>query len=128
MEDYLEAIFQSDEDKKAVRVKDIAKRVDVKMPSLSSMLKTLNNRGLVNYEKYEYVELTETSHVPNAVMTPQWKYTSGPLKLKKIYRFTSRSKKFFLILIYYSAITNPEENIWQLFNMNYFFLNTIYLS
>ena len=59
MEDYLEAIFQLDEDKKVVRVKDIAKRMDVKMPSVSSMLKTLNNRGLVNYEKYEYVELTE---------------------------------------------------------------------
>ena len=59
MEDYLEAIFQLDEDKKVVRVKDIAKRMDVKMPSVSSMLKALNSRGLVNYEKYEYVELTK---------------------------------------------------------------------
>ena len=59
MEDYLEAIVELDEDKKAVRVKDIAKRMAVKMPSVSSMLKTLNDRGLVNYEKYEYVELTK---------------------------------------------------------------------
>ncbi|GAB6907796.1 Iron (Metal) dependent repressor, DtxR family [Desulfosarcina cetonica] len=58
MEDYLEAIFDLDQDKKVVRVKDIAKRMDVKMPTVSSMLKTLNSRGLVNYEKYEYVELT----------------------------------------------------------------------
>lgn len=58
MEDYLEAIFDLDKDKKVVRVKDIAKRMDVKMPTVSSMLKTLNSRGLVNYEKYEYVELT----------------------------------------------------------------------
>lgn len=60
MEDYLEAIFDLDKDKKAIRVRDIAKRLDVKMPTVTSMLRTLNNRGLVNYEKYEYVALTET--------------------------------------------------------------------
>ena len=59
MEDYLEAIFDLDKEKKVVRVKDIAKRMDVKMPTVSSMLKSLNDRGLVNYEKYEYVELTK---------------------------------------------------------------------
>ena len=59
MEDYLEAIFDLDREKKFIRVKDIAKRMDVKMPTVSSMLKTLNDRGLVNYEKYEYVELTK---------------------------------------------------------------------
>lgn len=58
MEDYLEAIFDLDREKKAIRVKDIAKRMDVKMPTVTSMLKTLNDRGLVHYEKYEYVELT----------------------------------------------------------------------
>jgi len=58
MEDYLEAISELDQEKKAVRVKDIAKRMDVKMPTVSSMLRTLNDRGLVHYEKYEYVELT----------------------------------------------------------------------
>ena len=59
MEDYLEAIFEIDQEKKVIRVKDIAKRMDVKMPTVSSMLKTLNSRGMVHYEKYEYVELTK---------------------------------------------------------------------
>ena len=58
MEDYLEAIYDLDRKKRAVRVKDIAKRMDVKMPTVTSMLGTLNDRGLVNYRKYEYVELT----------------------------------------------------------------------
>jgi DtxR family transcriptional regulator, Mn-dependent transcriptional regulator len=58
MEDYLEAIYELDRDRKVVRVKDIARRMDVKMPSVSNMLKTLSRRGLVQYEKYEYVELT----------------------------------------------------------------------
>ncbi|NJL60436.1 MAG: metal-dependent transcriptional regulator [Desulfobacteraceae bacterium] len=59
MEDYLEAIYDLDKDQKVVRVRDIAKKMDVKMPSVTSMLKTLNERKLVHYEKYEYVELTE---------------------------------------------------------------------
>jgi DtxR family Mn-dependent transcriptional regulator len=59
MEDYLEAIFDLDKEKKVVRVKDIAKRLDVKMPTVTSMLKNLGKRGLVHYEKYEYVELTD---------------------------------------------------------------------
>ncbi|MFO7965522.1 MAG: metal-dependent transcriptional regulator [Desulfobacterales bacterium] len=59
MEDYLETIFDLDQEKKAVRVKDIAKRMNVKMPTVTSMLKSLNERGLVHYEKYEYVEMTK---------------------------------------------------------------------
>ena len=59
MEDYLEAIFDLDKQKKVVRVKDIAKRLNVKMPTVTSMLKTLSKRGLVHYEKYEYVESTQ---------------------------------------------------------------------
>ncbi len=58
MEDYLEAIFELGEKKRVVRVKDIAARMDVKMPTVTSMLKTLSERNLVRYEKYEYVELT----------------------------------------------------------------------
>jgi DtxR family Mn-dependent transcriptional regulator len=59
MEDYLEAIFDLGREKRVVRVKDIAKRLGVKMPTVTSMLKNLSQRGLVNYEKYEYVELTQ---------------------------------------------------------------------
>jgi len=60
MEDYLEAISDLDQKNKAIRVRDIAKRLGVKMPSVTSMLKTLKDRGLIHYEKYEYVELTDS--------------------------------------------------------------------
>jgi DtxR family Mn-dependent transcriptional regulator len=59
MEDYLEAIFNLEEDRKAVRVKDIAKKMMVKLPTVTSMMNTLVHRGLINHEKYEYVELTK---------------------------------------------------------------------
>ncbi|MFH1135300.1 MAG: metal-dependent transcriptional regulator [Pseudomonadota bacterium] len=57
MEDYLQAIYDSGLEKKVVRVRDIAGKMDVKMSTAAGMLKTLGSRELVEYEKYEYVEL-----------------------------------------------------------------------
>jgi DtxR family Mn-dependent transcriptional regulator len=59
MEDYMEAIFDLSKEKRNVRVKDIAKRLAVKMPTVTNMLKTLSKNGLIDYEKYEYLDLTE---------------------------------------------------------------------
>ncbi|MCB9482119.1 MAG: metal-dependent transcriptional regulator [Desulfobacteraceae bacterium] len=59
MEDYLEAIYELNLEKSFVRVKDIAKKLNVKMPTVTSMLKNLRDREYVNYEKYEFVELTK---------------------------------------------------------------------
>ena len=59
MEDYLEAIFTLSEEKRIVRVKDIAQRLGVKMPTVTNMLKTLGQQGFIDYEKYEYLELTK---------------------------------------------------------------------
>ena len=59
MEDYLKVIFELNKTKKVVRVKDIAGKMDVKMPTVTSMLKKLAERGLVKYRKYEYVELED---------------------------------------------------------------------
>lgn len=58
MEDYLEAIFNLAKEKRVVRVKNIAGRLGVKMPTVTNMLKTLSKKGLIEYEKYEYLELT----------------------------------------------------------------------
>jgi DtxR family Mn-dependent transcriptional regulator len=58
MEDYLEAIYTLSQEKRAVRVKDVAKKLGVKMPTVTSMLKTLSDRGMIDHEKYEYLELT----------------------------------------------------------------------
>jgi DtxR family Mn-dependent transcriptional regulator len=58
MEDYLEAIADLQHEKKVVRVRDIAKRLSVRMPSVTGALKNLADKGLILHEKYEYVELT----------------------------------------------------------------------
>ncbi|MBD3184432.1 DtxR family transcriptional regulator [Candidatus Poribacteria bacterium] len=58
MEDYLEAISLLDEEMKYVRVRDIAKHMNVSMSSVTGALRTLSKRNLVEHEKYEYVALT----------------------------------------------------------------------
>ena len=59
MEDYLEAIFLLSRERGAIRVKNISKKLGVKMPTVTHMLKTLGERGFIDYEKHEYLELTE---------------------------------------------------------------------
>lgn len=59
LEDYLEAIYNLNAAGDAVRVKDIADRMDVKMPSVTGALRSLASKGLVKHEPYESVELTD---------------------------------------------------------------------
>ena len=58
-EDYLEAILVIGLEKKWVRVRDLAKYLGVKMSSVAAGIEFLAQKGLVNHEKYGYIELTE---------------------------------------------------------------------
>lgn len=59
VEDYLLEIFLITRQKKVARLKDLAKRRKVKMPSVVNALRNLMDEGLVEHEKYGYIELTE---------------------------------------------------------------------
>jgi DtxR family Mn-dependent transcriptional regulator len=59
MEDYLEAIYHLERERRIARVRDIAKRLGVKMSSVSSALKSLGARGLIQYDPHQYITLTE---------------------------------------------------------------------
>ena len=59
MEDYLEAIYSLGKERRVVRVKNIAKRIGVKMPTVTNMLKSLSQKGFIEYEKHEFLELTQ---------------------------------------------------------------------
>lgn len=63
MEDYMETISLLAEEKGAARVKDIAKRLDIKMPSVTSALNKLKALELIDYEKYGFVKLTEQGSI-----------------------------------------------------------------
>ena len=59
MEDYLEQISQLIEEKGYARVIDIAERLSISQASVTNMVKRLDTEGLVNYEKYRGMTLTE---------------------------------------------------------------------
>ncbi len=59
LENYLEAILYLEKKNKVARVKDIANMLDVQMPSVTGALKTLKSKGLIQYEKNSYINLTE---------------------------------------------------------------------
>ncbi len=58
MEDYLETIYLLELERGNVRVKDIAERMEITMPSVSSALKNLEKQGFVSHDRYELVVLT----------------------------------------------------------------------
>ena len=57
-EDYLEAILVISLEKKWVRVSDLSDYLGVKMSSVAAGITFLAEIGLVNHEKYGYIELT----------------------------------------------------------------------
>ncbi len=59
LEDYLEAILLLVRENRVARVRDIAKHLGVGMPSVTSALKGLAKRKLVNYDPYQVVTLTD---------------------------------------------------------------------
>jgi DtxR family Mn-dependent transcriptional regulator len=58
LEDYLEAIFHIVADKQAARSKDISRRLNVNVSSVTGALQALAQKELVNYSPYEVVTLT----------------------------------------------------------------------
>ena len=58
MEDYLEAIFHISQEKQAARAKDIADRMEVNKSSVTGALRSLSEKGLVNYAPYDIITLT----------------------------------------------------------------------
>jgi DtxR family Mn-dependent transcriptional regulator len=58
LEDYLEAIFHIVEAKRAARAKDIVLRLGVHNSSVTQALRSLSEKGLVNYAPYDLITLT----------------------------------------------------------------------
>ena len=59
LEDYLEAIYMRISEGKPAHVRDVAKMLDVKMPSVVKAVRELKKFGLVTQEPYADIELTE---------------------------------------------------------------------
>lgn len=58
-EDYLEAVLVLGQEKRVVRVKDVADRLRVSRPSVVAALAKLERQGLVRHERYGAIELMQ---------------------------------------------------------------------
>lgn len=59
LEDYLESIYMLIEAGKSAQVRDVARRLSVKMPSVVKAVRELKKLGLVTQEPYSNIELTQ---------------------------------------------------------------------
>lgn len=57
-EDYIEMIYRLTMENDKVQVKDISTKLNIKPPSVTKMIKKLDNKKLLNYKKYDNIELT----------------------------------------------------------------------
>lgn len=58
-ENYLKALFALSNETNAVTVNELSKNLGIKMPTVTSMMKKLADKKLVNYESYKPLSLTE---------------------------------------------------------------------
>lgn len=58
LENYLETILELQRENTVARVKDIAEKIGVLSGTVTSALRTLSEKGLVNYKPYSFITLT----------------------------------------------------------------------
>lgn len=58
LEDYIEVIYNTIKEKSVARAKDIKDELSVHGASVTGALRTLADKGLINYKPYEYITLT----------------------------------------------------------------------
>ncbi len=55
----METIFRLETERRVARVKDIAESLRVKAPTVTNIVKGLSEKGMVDYEPYGFISLTE---------------------------------------------------------------------
>lgn len=58
-ENYLKALYRLLQENQEISVKNIAESLNIKMPTVNSMVKKLAQKKFIRYEKYKAIELTE---------------------------------------------------------------------
>ncbi len=58
-ENYLKALFNLSQENGEVNVMDLSKQLEIKMPTVTSMMKKLLDKKLVHYESYKPIRLTD---------------------------------------------------------------------
>jgi DtxR family Mn-dependent transcriptional regulator len=86
-ENYLKALFNLSQDLGEVNVKELSKNLGIKMPSVTSMMKKMADKGLVNYESYKPVKLTSKGEMEAALIIRKHRLTEMFLVEKMGFRW-----------------------------------------
>jgi len=74
-ENYLKALFNFSNAKGEINVSDLSASLKVSTPTANSMVKKLNAKGLLNYEKYKPLTLTNKGAVAAALIVRKHRLT-----------------------------------------------------
>ena len=74
-ENYLKALFNLANDKGEVNVNELSKRLGIKMPTVTSMMKKLTAKKLVHYESYKPLRLSEKGKKEAAIIIRKHRLT-----------------------------------------------------
>lgn len=74
-ENYLKALFNLANSDGEINISDLAQQLEVSMPTANSMVKNLQKRGLVDYEKYKPVKLTQVGRKEAALIIRKHRLT-----------------------------------------------------
>ncbi len=88
MEDYLESILNMELNNNNVKIKDIAKDMNVQMPSVVGALKNLRGKELVVYEKNSNIQLTQKGKT--IAITVKERHEAIALFLQNIFLFSEQ--------------------------------------
>ncbi|TVQ67852.1 MAG: metal-dependent transcriptional regulator [Balneolaceae bacterium] len=75
IENYLKALFSLAEQTETINVTDLAKRMEVSLPTVNSMVNRLASMGFVKYEKYKPLELSDAGKKQAALIIRKHRLT-----------------------------------------------------
>lgn len=104
MEDYLESILKMETINNNPKIKDIAKDLNVQMPSVIGALKTLRGKNLVIYEKNSNIQLTKKGK--NIAITVKERHEAIAYFLQNIFLFPENEAQKTACKI--EHVINPE--------------------
>ncbi len=89
LENYLETIYLVKKDKKSIKPIEVARRLNVKKPSVTGAVKRLSEKGFLEYKRYDDIEITE----------------KGEKAAREVYR------KHKLLLKFFVEVLKIEKNV-----------------
>ena len=75
VENYLKALYTLANEEGEINISDLSIRLEVSKPSVNSMVKTLDQEGLVAYKKYKPLKLTNKGHKAAALIIRKHRLT-----------------------------------------------------